>query len=196
MKDHGLSDFNRTIRFTGSFNYQLPGQDGRGRYVLGGWQLNGIVILQTGGPLNFTAGADNSFSGIGADRIDIVGIPICPTAARGAMQIREILQHRRIQGQRPGYLRDGGPQYRHRDRLRQLDLSLFKSIPMPYAEGHKVEFRAEMFNSLNRVNLGNPTTNQLRPLRADYRGERPAHHPAGASVLLLTPTIAARAGGR
>ena len=37
-----------------------------------------------------------------------------------------------------------------------LDLSMFKSFPMPYAESHKVEFRAEFFNSLNRVNLGNP----------------------------------------
>jgi hypothetical protein len=29
---------------------------------------------------------------------------------------------------------------------------------MPYSEQHKIEFRAEFFNSLNRVNLGNPTT--------------------------------------
>ena len=29
---------------------------------------------------------------------------------------------------------------------------------MPYSEQHKIEFRAELFNSLNRVNLGNPTT--------------------------------------
>jgi hypothetical protein len=29
---------------------------------------------------------------------------------------------------------------------------------MPFSERHKVEFRAEFFNSLNRVNLGNPST--------------------------------------
>ena len=45
-------------------------------------------------------------------------------------------------GQGPGYA--------------DLDLSLFKAFPMPFAESHKLEFRAEMFNALNRVNLGNP----------------------------------------
>jgi hypothetical protein len=39
-----------------------------------------------------------------------------------------------------------------------LDLSLFKSFSMPYSELHKLEFRAECFNVLNRVNLGNPNT--------------------------------------
>jgi len=29
---------------------------------------------------------------------------------------------------------------------------------MPFSERHKVEFRAEFFNALNRVNFGNPTT--------------------------------------
>ena len=28
---------------------------------------------------------------------------------------------------------------------------------MPFSERHKIEFRVECFNSLNRVNLGNPT---------------------------------------
>ena len=39
-----------------------------------------------------------------------------------------------------------------------FDSSLFKAFTMPYSEHHKVEFRAEFFNLLNRVNLGNPTT--------------------------------------
>ena len=35
--------------------------------------------------------------------------------------------------------------------------SLFKGFSMPF-EGHRLEFRAEFFNVINRVNLGNPNT--------------------------------------
>ena len=35
---------------------------------------------------------------------------------------------------------------------------MFKAFPMPFAESHKLEFRAEFFNAINRVNLGNPNT--------------------------------------
>jgi hypothetical protein len=38
-------------------------------------------------------------------------------------------------------------------------MSLFKAFPMPFSERHRVEFRAEFFNALNRVNLGNPNAN-------------------------------------
>ena len=39
-----------------------------------------------------------------------------------------------------------------------LDLSMFKAFLMPFAEGHRLEFRGEFFNAINRVNLGNPNT--------------------------------------
>ena len=68
MRDYGVSDFSRKLRFTGLLQLPAPGFEARGaaRYALGGWQLNGILALQTGAPLNITAGFDNSFSGIGA----------------------------------------------------------------------------------------------------------------------------------
>ena len=76
MKDHAVSDFHRAVRFTGSFNYELPGPTrGALRFLLGGWQLNGIFVVQTGAPLNITDGFDNSLTGIGGDRPDIVGDP-------------------------------------------------------------------------------------------------------------------------
>ena len=52
-----------------SFNYVLPYAAGKTamRYLLGGWQANGIVGLQTGGPLTISSGIDDSRSGIGLD---------------------------------------------------------------------------------------------------------------------------------
>ena len=76
MKDHAVSDFHRAVRFTGSFNYELPGvKQGPLHYVLGGWQFNGIFVAQSGAPLNITDGFDNSLTGIGGDRPNIVGNP-------------------------------------------------------------------------------------------------------------------------
>ena len=42
--------------------------------------------------------------------------------------------------------------------LANTDLSIFKAFPMPFTESHRLEFRAEFFNALNRVNFSNPTT--------------------------------------
>jgi hypothetical protein len=38
------------------------------------------------------------------------------------------------------------------------NLALFKSFPLPWREGLRLQFRSEFFNALNRVNLGGPDT--------------------------------------
>src|SRR5262249_473306 len=44
------------------------------RAVLGGWQFNGILTLQSGLPFSVTAGTDRSLAGVGADRADVTGV--------------------------------------------------------------------------------------------------------------------------
>lgn len=58
----GLTKFNRANIFTYNASYQLPFgkgkawlQSGLGRYVLGGWQVNGLWSWQSGLPLLFSA---------------------------------------------------------------------------------------------------------------------------------------------
>src|SRR5260370_5358237 len=46
------------------------GSKGWQRVALGGWQLNGILTLQSGLPFSVTAGTDRSLVGVGADRAD------------------------------------------------------------------------------------------------------------------------------
>lgn len=160
MKDYGPSDYYRKLRFTGSFNYQLPGpKTGAARYLLGGWQLNGITIMQTGGPLNFTTGFDNSFSGINADRLDVFGDWRLPGGRSRGERILKAFDTSVFKANAPGTFGMLGRNAGTGNPYVNLDLSLFKSVPMPFAESHRAEFRAEFFNALNRVNLGNPTTN-------------------------------------
>ena len=159
MRDYGPSDYNRKLRFTGSFNYQLPGlKTGAARYLLGGWQLNGITIMQTGGPLNFTTGFDNSFSGINADRLDVFGDWRLDGGRPRGDRILKAFDTTVFKANAPGTFGMLGRNAGIGSASANLDLSLFKSVPMPFAESHKAEFRAEFFNVLNRVNLGNPNT--------------------------------------
>jgi hypothetical protein len=159
MKDHGVSDFHRTVRFTGSFNYMLPGpKQGALRYVLGDWQLNGILTVQTGAPLNFTNGFDNSLTGIGGDRPNIIGDPaLTPGRPRGE-QIAKYFNTAAFAASAPGLFGNVGRNYWRGPGYANADLSIFKAFRMPFAESHRLEFRAEFFNSFNRVNLSNPNT--------------------------------------
>jgi len=158
-KDYGISDFNRKARFTGSFNYQVPGpKSGAIRYVAADWQLNGIVTLQTGPPLNLTTGFDNSFSGIGNDRVDVVGNPALAGGRSRGAQILEWFNTAAFTANAPGTFGALGRNALVGPGYADLDVSLFKAFPMPYSEHHRLELRAEFFNALNRPNLGNPTT--------------------------------------
>ena len=159
MRDYGIADFNRKLRFTNSFNYRIPGpRTGAASYALGGWQMNGILVLQTGAPLTINTGFDNSFSGIGNDRVDVIGNPDLPGGrARGA-RIQQWFNIAAFTANAPGTFGTLGRNTLVGPGYADLDLSLFKAFPMPFSERHKIEFRAECFNALNRVNLANPTT--------------------------------------
>ena len=159
-QDYGRSNFDRRSRFTGSFNYQLPSPGGNGalRYVLGGWQTNGIVSLETGVPLDIRTGVDNSYSGIGVDRVDVIGDYELPSGRSRQEQITRWFNTAAFRENAPGTFGTLGRNVLSGPGLATFDFSAFKNFPMPYAEGHKLEFRAECFNLFNRVNLGNPNT--------------------------------------
>ena len=159
MRDYAVSDYNRKARVTGSFNYELPGpKTGAARYIAGGWQLNGILVLQTGAPLNVVTGFDNSFSGIGGDRVDIIGNPALAGGRSRGDQILKWFDTAAFKANTPGTFGTLGRNMLVGPGYADVDLSIFKAFPMPFSESHKVDFRAEFFNALNRVNLGNPTT--------------------------------------
>lgn len=76
--DYGPSDFDVPHRFVLSFVWELPffnQGDGWKPTVLGGWQLAGIVTLQSGTPFSVMSGAGNTRSLVGGagDRADVIG---------------------------------------------------------------------------------------------------------------------------
>jgi hypothetical protein len=160
----GPSVYDTRHRFVFSGVYELPvgpgkaflGQlSGIAAQVLGGWQANGILTINTGQPFNPVISIDNSNTGALADRPNLVGDPYASTAncqtrtpncwvnsAAFALPSQYTFG---TAGRNSVY----GPGYKN------LDFSLIKNFP--FGEGRRVEFRAEAFNLFNHVNLDTPT---------------------------------------
>src|SRR5207237_451371 len=69
--DRGPSNFDIRHIFNISYVWELPTVKGLGffgRRVLSGWQVNGLTRLQSGFPVNVTAGQDVNLNGINNDR--------------------------------------------------------------------------------------------------------------------------------
>jgi hypothetical protein len=157
--DYAVSNFHRTARFTAAFNYELPQLSSSPlRLLVGGWQTNGIVTLQSGAPFNVTTGVDNSFSGIGQDRVDLIGNPYLPDDRTRGEKIAAWFDRAAFRDNAPGTFGTLGRNRMRGPGLATFDASIFKAFPMPWSEEHKMEFRAEGFNVLNRVNLNNPVS--------------------------------------
>jgi hypothetical protein len=119
--------------------------------VLGGWQLNTIVTLQTGNPLAIRG--TNNFTGIPFP--DLVGDPTLPRSERTAERWFDTSAFRNPApftiGNVPRTLDDTrGPGYR------DVTLSVFKNVH--FGARAKLELRIEAFNAFNFVNYGDPST--------------------------------------
>ncbi|MEO7274483.1 MAG: TonB-dependent receptor [Vicinamibacterales bacterium] len=155
------------------------------RKTLGGWQLAGSAIFQTGNPINVTNGAafpsgDYNADGNGGDR---------PNAPASSVKQRGFTQAEYLAGiflasdfARPAPGQNGtlprnafrGPGY--------IDVSLSLSKKFALTAKVNAEVRVDAFNALNRVNLSDPimdlsstnfgrVTSQLNP-RAIQLGTR------------------------
>ncbi len=74
--DRGNCDQDIRHRNVLSYIYELPfykDQRGFAGKILGGWQMSGVTVFQTGTPFNITEPTDRSLSGAGGDRPDWIG---------------------------------------------------------------------------------------------------------------------------
>jgi hypothetical protein len=180
--ERSVSDFNITHRFAGSVLWEMPffkQSTGVTQALLGGWQVNGIVSLQTGFPFSvntsraYGAGGDFNGDGNNNDRPNepsfgnTVGNVDKQDYLKGLFKASDFP----ITGFVLGNLGRGtfrGPGYA------STDISLFKNFRLPITEATRLQFRAEFFNVFNRTNLRNPSGN----LASGTFGRSVASHPA------------------
>jgi hypothetical protein len=153
--ERGLSDFDIRHRVVLSYNYAIP--IFTHSKLLGGWQTMGIWTFQTGQPLTVALLPDDdnantgiSVLGFGAnDRPNVLSNP-----NNGPHTVNEWFNTSAFQIAPYGSFGNAGRNIVEGPGLATINVSLVKDTQVN--EHLKVQFKAEVFNLLNRVNFGLP----------------------------------------
>ncbi|HWR50253.1 MAG TPA: hypothetical protein VN428_04045 [Bryobacteraceae bacterium] len=127
-----------------------------GKQILSEWQVNGIWSVQSGTPFSITAGQDTNVDGNTNDRADLTGNPYLDTGRPRNDLIQKYFNTAAFAVPTLGRPGTAGRNIMTGPGSSNMDFSLFK-IFRP-REKDQLQFRAEFFNILNQVRLGNPTS--------------------------------------
>ncbi len=159
--DYGNANWDIRNRFVASVVYALPQLDrsnGAARAVLGGWQANTIVILQSGTPFNVSITNDRANVGnIGTQRPNYVHAPKSTCNANSYISGAKISCIDVTAYSLPPLYTFGNV---HRNDLTgpgqiNVNYSMFKNFHV--FERLSMQFRAEAFNLFNHPNPSNPS---------------------------------------
>jgi hypothetical protein len=163
--DRARSSYDRPHRLTGNAVFELPFfQDQRGvlGHALGGWQVNTFFTLQSGAPFTVLNGADPARVLFGIDglvgnairadlntTLDVSSMNIIELRAAGGASLFSPLPangSRRVGNTGRNILRADG--------IQNIDFGILKNTNV--FEGHRLQFRADLFNATNTRNFGIP----------------------------------------
>jgi hypothetical protein len=154
--ERGNSTFDIRHIVTSFVSYQLPGSK-FAPLLTKGWQVNSLITLHGGTPLNILAGTNRSGTGENRDRVDLVGGPFAGFSSTipNSLAIQYITKAA-FANPATGTFGNLGRNAIYGPGFGAVDFSLFKSTTI--RERLRAEFRVEIFNLFNRVNYANPNT--------------------------------------
>lgn len=168
--DYGPSDFDHKQVFSLSYVWDLPkvgDRWGAARYILNGWQTNGIMQFRSGDPLTvFSSASDNSKSSQGRDRAVMSGDPYggnaCGSAVRCVNYLNPAAFSNNAVNTYGTFVKGSviGPGYAN------WDVSLIRHFN--FTERWRLDFRAEYFNVLNHANFNDPASNNQATLGGSF----------------------------
>jgi len=176
--ERAASDYDVTQRWVVSYVYDLP--FGRGRHfspssrvtnaMIGGWQLTGILTLQSGRPFTVSTGKDVSNTDGGNDRPILIGDPRVPNPGPDrwfnpcTLLADGVKKRNCAPGDTPAWrinadntFGNAGRNILRGDGLKNFDLGIYRAFRVTERLG--LQFRAEMFNLPNHPNLFYPNAN-------------------------------------
>ena len=168
--ERGLSLFDARNRFVGSYEWVLPfWNDAHNWYhsAFGGWQLNGIATLMSGTPFTVfdsndvsAQGSAPEITGFSAQRPNLVGNPNAGPRTVGTWLNASAFQRLDPTANAGQFGTEGrnvniGPAYA------DWDFAALKNFKV--AESKQFQFRAELFNVLNRTNFRLPDSDISSP---------------------------------
>jgi hypothetical protein len=171
--ERGRTDNDRKHNFVMSLIWQLNYVQNASS-VLGsianGWAVSAIASARSGTPLTVTAGTDVNLDGTNNDRANLVGNPVLdPNRPRSQVTA---MWFSTAAFQRPAAGQDGnaGRNIIDAPGQKNIDLGLFREFR--FGERVHLQFRAEITNAFNMVNLSDPTTNLSSSLFGQTRTAR------------------------
>ncbi|MBS1857752.1 MAG: TonB-dependent receptor [Acidobacteria bacterium] len=166
-RSYARLDFDRAHTFVQSYLYQLPfGKNGRwlksgpGRWVLGDWQVNGVLTLMTGRPMTFgtTVSANTPGSSITPDIVGNFTVSHAVAGPSGSatwFDTSAFKQPLDADGKTPHFGNTGRNAF-NGPGLFNIDFSVFRKFQV--TERVKGELRFESTNFTNTPAFGNPST--------------------------------------
>ena len=158
--ERGVSDYDIEHGFVASYVWHLPFFQNSSRVLkgaLGGWQISGITSIRTGRPFTVTSGRDNSLTGVGRDRPNVVGDPHLPGDRPKSAKIAQYFNTAAFAQNAQGTFGNAGRNILRAPGLTDFSFALMKFFNL--SENLRLQFRAEAFNAFNNVNFNAPASN-------------------------------------
>jgi hypothetical protein len=160
--EKATASFDHRHRFVGNFTYALPGHGGKGNgwasKISAGWQVNGIVTLQSGAPFTVNLGTDRANIGSGpAQRPDAT----CDPNAAGSQTPQQWFNTSCFALPAPFTFGNAARNSVLSPGYADVDGGLQKDVAL--SNGARLQFRWEIFNLLNHTNFDVPNRTAFTP---------------------------------
>jgi hypothetical protein len=160
--DRGISGLNVPFIWVSNLIYYTPSLKGQNQFIrqsVGGWEVSGIITLQSGFP--FTIGGGNGGDKSGAlkynDRADVVpGVPFDVRQGDKSHWLNQYFNPAAFTPNLAGTYGDSGRNMFQGPPIKTMDVAFAKN--WTFRESYRIQFRWEMFNALNHPSFGDPDT--------------------------------------
>jgi hypothetical protein len=156
--DRGPADFDlrHVFNFSGIWELPLRFRHPAARRLLAGWTASSIVAWRSGPPFTVLSGQDNARTGTGGQRGDLVGNPNLPANRDHGALAEQYLSRSAFRVNALGTFGNLGRNTFRAPGSFVTDFGLHKDFPV--RENLRLQFRFEVFNLFNNVNLGKPVS--------------------------------------
>lgn len=162
----GRMNQDRRHVYVQSYQYELPFgkgkpfvQSGPGAWILGGWQVQGILSLMSGEPFTVTAAGSTLNAPGNQQRANVVGTPrkIGEIAGPSGTGLWFTTDAFAVPDQNT--FGNAGREIFNGPGFANLDFSIFRRFPVPINEQSDLTLRIESFNFTNTPHFNNPQSN-------------------------------------
>lgn len=157
--ERGRTNSDRRHNAVASFIWDIDYFTGANRLLRGllnNWSMSAILSARSGLPLTIAAGRDNNVDAINNDRANLVGNPRLDPHRPRSQAILNWFNTAAFEQAPTGQNGTSGRNIIDRPGSKNVDLALFRDFKLK--ETMKLQFRCEVSNVFNLVNLGTPNT--------------------------------------